>query len=126
MSARIVTGVDLIELDRIEGAVNRFGMRFLRRIYTQEELDECRGQTASLAGRFAAKEAASKALGTGMRSLDWREIEVLTNRRGKPKVRLRGRAERLAGDLGIADLEISISHSRRDAIAVAVGWSEPA
>lgn len=126
MSARIVTGVDLIELDRIEGAVSRFGMRFLRRIYTQEELDECRGQTASLAGRFAAKEATSKALGTGMRSLDWREIEVLTDRRGKPKVMLRGRAERLAGDLGIADLEISISHSRRDAIAVAVGWSEPA
>src|SRR3990170_8146854 len=85
-------GVDVIEIERVEAALGRFGERFLRRVYTAEEAASCRGRVHELAVRFAAKEAVMKALGTGVRGVAWREIEILPDRRGKPMVYLHGRA----------------------------------
>lgn len=124
MTARITAGIDAIEIDRIEATVDRFGERFLQRIYTEAELAYCRGKPQSLAGRFAAKEAASKALGVGIRALRWRDIETVRGLRGKPRMVLHGKAAELARAQGVAGVEVSISHSRSDAYAVVIMWSE--
>ena len=116
MSANAV-GVDIIEIERVERALAKFGERFLRRVYTRLEVAFCRGRVPELAARFAAKEAVSKALGTGMRGVAWREIEVSPDQRGKPHVHLYGRARQRAQDLGLDTFAISLSHSRDHAIA---------
>lgn len=113
-------GVDVIEIDRIALALQRHGGRFLERIYTSRELDYCGARIASLATRFAAKEAIAKALGTGIGAVHWTDIEVLSDARGKPNVRLGGHAAWRAEQLGIAHLEVSLSHSRTVAVAVVV------
>jgi holo-[acyl-carrier protein] synthase len=113
-------GVDLIETERIARALERWGDRFLEHVYTPAELDYCRRHVPELAVRFAAKEAVSKALGTGLRGVRWREMEVLPDARGKPRVRLHGRAKRRAEELGLEEFAISLSHSRRYAIAFVV------
>src|SRR3990172_4907052 len=95
-------GVDVIEIERVEAALARFGERFLRRVYTAEEAAFCRGRVHELAARFAAKEAVMKALGTGAKGVAWREIEVLPNHRGKPLVYLYGRAKARAERVGLA------------------------
>src|SRR5947209_4566537 len=84
----ITSGIDVIEIERIEAAVDRWGERFLQRIYTDAEQAYCRGKSRRLAGRFAAKEAASKALGVGVRHIRWRDIEILPDPRGKPTLSL--------------------------------------
>ena len=122
----LVTGIDIIEIHRIRDVVARWGDRFLRRIYTPEELAFCSGKNNRLAARFAAKEAASKALGLGIRGIAWKEIEVVRQRGHPPSLRLHGRAAKRAEFLGIAHLTISISHSRDYAVASVVGWREPA
>ena len=114
-------GLDMIEIARIEGAVGRWGERFLRRIYTGEELRICRNRAPALAVRFAAKEAVMKALGTGTKGVAWRDIEVLSNSDGKPLVYLYGRAQKKAEELGLGELAITLSHSRQYAIASVVG-----
>jgi len=114
-------GIDIIEIERIRKAVKRFGRRFLRRIYTERELALCRGRVAELAARFAAKEAASKVLGTGMRGISWREIETLSDARGKPLLCLSGKARLRAEELGLKRFAVSLSHSRDYAIAVVIG-----
>lgn len=124
MSLHITTGIDVIEIARIEHAVERWGDRFLRRIYTPGEIAYCRGRAQSLAGRFASKEAASKALGVGIRYLRWRDIEILPDPRGKPHIYLYGRAAEIAHRLALESFEVSITHSRTDAVAVVVAWSE--
>ena len=116
----VSAGVDAIEIARIAAALDRFGERFLRRIYTDREQAYSRGRANELAARFAGKEAVSKALGTGMRGVLWREIEIVNDRRGKPLVRLYGRAKARAVELGFARIEISLTHSRELAIAFAV------
>ena len=98
----------------------RFGQRFLDRVYTEAEQAYCRGRAPQLAGRFAAKEAVSKALGTGIRRIHWRNIEVLPNRAGAPKVTLHGRARQRYEAMGLAGMEVSISHSRDNAVAIAI------
>jgi holo-[acyl-carrier protein] synthase len=123
MSANAV-GVDIIETDRVRAALERFGERFQQRVYTAVEVAFCRGRVHELAARFAAKEAVMKALGTGARGLAWREIEVLPNRRGKPLVYLYGRARERAERIGLGGLDVSMSHSRRYAVAFAVGHSD--
>ena len=87
------SGIDLIEIARFERVLERHGDRFLRRCFTEREVDYCRGRVSELAVRFAGKEATMKALGTGVRGISWREIEILANARGKPVVLLHGRAE---------------------------------
>ena len=90
-------GVDLIEIARVEEAANRWGERFLRKIFTEAERTCYEGRIASLAARFAAKEAASKALGTGlMTEIPWTDIEVLTGPAGEPGLHLHGRARQTA------------------------------
>ena len=114
-------GLDIVEIARIEGAIARWGRHFLHRVYTEAEIGFCRNRVPELAVRFAAKEAAMKALGTGIRGVGWREIEILPNREGTPLVYLHGRAQSRAKELGLSDLAVSLSHSREYAIASVVG-----
>lgn len=117
------TGVDLIEIERIERAVARHGNRFLNRIYTAEELDYCSGRLESLAGRFAAKEAAAKALGTGIwrEGIGWNDIEVRRNQiTGEPHLHLSNAAADRAIALELHEWSVSLSHDRSSAIAFVV------
>lgn len=113
-------GIDIIEIDRIESAARQWGKRFLDRVYTDAEIEICRHRVSSLAARFAAKEAVMKALGTGAKSISWREIEVLADGDGKPLVRLYGRAKNRAEELNLHEFSISLSDTKQVAIAVAV------
>lgn len=117
----LTTGVDVIEIDRIERVVARWGNRFLERIYTPEELTYCKGKFNRLAARFAAKEAVMKALGTGTRGVGWKEVEVTRKPSGAPTILLHGRALRRASAIGIQSLAVSLSHSRAYAVASVVG-----
>ncbi len=117
-------GVDIIEIERIALAVARWSGRFLTRVYTPAELALCKGRVPELAVRFAGKEAISKALGTGLLGVAWREMEVLADARGKPLVRLHGRAAARAAKLGLKDFAISLSHSRDYALAFVVGGGD--
>jgi holo-[acyl-carrier protein] synthase len=114
-------GTDIIEIERIRQAVKRYGDRFLSRVYTKAELKIYGHRAHSLAASFASKEAVMKVLGTGNRGVAWREIEVLFHRTGKPYIRLNGRAEKVAQKLGIREIDVSMSHSRDNAVAVAIG-----
>ena len=122
----LVTGIDIIEIHRIRDVVALWGDRFLNRIYTPQELAFCGDKTQRLAARFAAKEAASKALGLGIRGIAWKEIEVVRKRGRPPSLKLHGKAAKRAEFLGISQLTISISHSREYAVASVVGWREVA
>ncbi len=115
-------GVDLIEIARIEKAASRLGQRFLKRVYTERELDYCRGRGPQLAARFAAKEAAAKILGTGLwrEGVSWQQIEVVNDANGKPRLNLSGEAALRASQLGLREWSVSLSHSRGDAIAFIV------
>ncbi len=114
-------GIDIIEIGRVQETIARFGDRFLHRIYTEREILFCRGRVPELAARFAAKEAVMKALGTGVRGVGWRDIEVLPMRGGKPLVFLSGRARARAEAMGLGELAISLTHSDEFAIASVVG-----
>ena len=120
----LVTGIDIIEIPRIQRVIDHYGDRFLKRIYTPQELEFCNGKANRLAARFAAKEAASKALGLGIRGIAWKEIEVVRQRGHPPALKLHGRAAKRAEFLNIIQLSISISHSREYAVASVVGWRE--
>ena len=113
-------GVDIIEIERIQRAISRWDVRFLNKVYTLGELRLCRGRVPELAVRFAGKEAISKALGTGLVGVSWREMEILSDPRGKPLVRLHGRAKARAAELGLVDFAFSLSHSRQYAVASVV------
>ena len=114
-------GTDLIEIERIEKALARWGLRFLNRVYTARELELCRRHPPTLAVRFAAKEAIMKLLGTGAKGVGWKEIEILSLNSGKPVVHLHGRAIKKAIEIGITTIEVSLSHSRQNALAMAIG-----
>ena len=117
-------GVDIVEIDRIEKALAKFGERFLSRVYTPLEVAYCRGRVNELAARFAAKEGVMKALGTGAHGVSWREIEILPNHRGKPLVYLHGRAAARAERIGLTAVDVSMSHSRDLSVAIVVGRSK--
>jgi holo-[acyl-carrier protein] synthase len=117
-------GIDLIAISRVQHVLNRHDTRFLRRVFTPEEVAFCRGRVPELAARFAAKEAVMKALGTGAHGVAWREIEVLPDRRGKPLVYLYGRARERAEHIGLHDLDVSLTHERDFAAAAVVGLRE--
>lgn len=121
----LTSGIDLIEIDRIARTLDRFGDRFLNRVYTERERQYCQGRVERLAGRFAVKEAVSKALGIGIRRIRWRDVEVLPNVEGKPLVHLHGRAAAEAERRGAVNLSVSITHSRGLAAAICVAF-EPA
>ena len=115
-------GIDLVEVERIKQAVERWGSRFVDRVWTEREQRICRGRYPELAARFAGKEAASKALGTGISGLVWREIEILQDSRGKPLVFLHGAARARADALGIRVLAVSLTHTRSLAAAIVLGY----
>ena len=114
------TGVDLIEIDRVEEVVRRHGSRYLDRIYTPAEQSQSRQNTQFLAGRFAAKEAVAKALGTGIGDVGWLDIEILGDEQNAPLLNLVGAAKKRAGELGLENWSVSISHSMTHAVAFAV------
>ena len=114
-------GVDIIEIARIEKAIACWGERFLHRLYTDSELKLCRNSSPSLAARFAGKEAVIKALGGRNRGFNWREIEILSDPRGKPLVHLYGNTRNQASVLGLDNFAISLSDCEQYAIAFVVG-----
>ena len=120
---KLSTGVDLIEISRIEDAVSRHGERLLKRLFTAAELELCAGRAESLAARFAAKEAVAKALGSGIKDVSWTEIEVLRDAQNAPVLHLYGKALKKAKELGLENWSVSLSHSQKHAIAfvVAIG-----
>ena len=116
-------GVDLIETSRVQESIDRFGQRFLERIFTEEEIGYClrkkKNSAESFAARFAAKEAAAKALGTGIsRGVSWKELEVRREAGGRPTLHLAGRAAELAGSMGVRRIQLSLTHSQAMAMAV--------
>ena len=119
----LVTGVDIIEVSRVGGVVARYGDRFVRRIYTEGEIAYSRGRAPQLAARFAAKEAVMKALGTGIRGVRWRDIEVVRRRGRAPSIKLHGTALARAERMGIDNLALAISHSESYAVAFVVAES---
>ena len=124
LPAMLSTGVDIIEIERIAAVLERYGERFLHRIYTPGELEYCRGRPSKLASRFAAKEATMKALGTGVRGVSWRDIEVVRAPSGAPSIALYGRAQARAERLGVVEISVSMSDSRDNAVAFVVTLRE--
>ena len=113
--------MDIMEIARIEGAIARWGERFLRRVYTDAELECYRSRPASLASRFAAKEAVIKALGGLSEGFSWREIETLSDDRGKPLVNLYGTMRDKALGMGLVGFSVSLSDSEEYSVAFVVG-----
>lgn len=109
------SGIDLVEIERIRQSVDRFGVRFLDRIFTPAEQAYCmrkRNAAESLAARFAAKEAGAKALGTGISGgVGWLEIEVIREPGGRPGIRFHGRAAEIALRLGVVHTALSLTHT---------------
>jgi len=114
-------GVDLAEVERVKTAIERHGEAFLKRVYTPAEREYCEGfrnKYERYAGRFAAKEAAMKALGTGWRrGVRWVDFEVVRELGGRPTVRLAGEAKKIAAELGVLRIALSITHTESQALA---------
>ena len=115
------TGIDIAEVPRIAESIARFGERFLRRVYTEGEIRYCDSKANRVeryAARFAAKEAAMKALGTGWNhGVRWRDIEVVRQPGGRPTIRFHGKAAEIAAQLGANNVALSLSHTPEQAIA---------
>lgn len=117
---KLATGVDLIEIARIETVMSRQGKAWLERIFTPAELEYCGKRAESLAGRWAAKEAVAKALGSGIGDVAWKEIEILGDEQNAPTLTLHGAADRKAKELGLTNWSVSISHSQSHSVALVV------
>ena len=115
------TGVDIAEVARIRQSIERFGDRFLRRIFTEDEIGYCERRASrceSYAARFAAKEAAMKALGTGWsRGVRWRDIEVVRPKGQRPTIQFHGEAAAIAAKLGTKNIALSLTHTSEEALA---------
>lgn len=118
--SRIAVGVDIVAVERIAEMAVRWGDRFLLRVYTPDELAYCQGRAASLAARWAAKEATSKALGCGWLDIKWTDVEVTRLANGQPRLLLHGPAHTRAQALGLSQWALSLSHDREYAIAMVV------
>ncbi len=121
-------GIDVVEIPRMAAMLEKHGDRFTERVFTQAERDYCctkKRQLEHLAGRFAAKEAVLKVIGTGwVGKISWHDVEVVNNAAGQPHVNLTGESARIAAELGIAKVLISISHTENWAAASAIGLAE--
>lgn len=120
----LAAGVDIIEITRIERAIERHGDRFYRRFFTEQEVAHCCGRVASLAARIAVKEAVAKALGTGVGDFRWVDVEVVGDGRGKPELLLHNKALELANEKGFRHWAISLSHTAGHAVGFAVAMKE--
>lgn len=116
----LAVGVDILEVERMARGIERYGDRFCDRFFTAREQEQCGGRAASLAGRFAVKEAVSKALGTGIGDVAWKDIEIISDHRGRPELVLHGSAARLATQNGLAEWAVSVSHTKTHAVGMAV------
>jgi len=114
------TGIDLCEISRLREAVERQGERLLARVFTPAEREECGGNYASLAARFAAKEAVGKALGTGLGPVAFTDIEIIRGHNREPILRLYGKALAKASELNLTEWAISLSHTQEYALASVV------
>jgi holo-[acyl-carrier protein] synthase len=118
------SGIDLVEIERIQHSLDRYGSRFLNRVYTRAEQAYCqrkRKAAESFAARFAAKEAGAKALGTGISfGVNWLEIEVVREASGRPTIAFHGRAAQIAAYLGVVHAALSITHTGSLAMASVV------
>ncbi len=123
----IKIGTDICSIGRVRAAYERFGRRFLERVLTAQEIEYVLSQPphtiARMAGRFAAKEAAAKALGTGWNGIGFKDIEIVRLPSGAPSLHLSGRAARLAEDSGLEHFEVSVSHEREFAVAFVLAYS---
>jgi holo-[acyl-carrier protein] synthase len=121
-------GTDIIECLRIAQMIERHGELFIGRVYTPQEIEYCSSRKAATqhyAGRWAAKEAVLKALGTGwIRGISWRDVEVRISSSGKPRIAFAGGAREVCERLGITEMQISISHCRTHATAFAIALAE--
>ena len=117
---KLSTGVDILEIDRLKDVIERHGERFLKRVYTPRELAQVGNNTASLAARFAAKEAVSKALGTGLGIVSFQHVEILRDEARAPVLYLHGKARQRADLLGLQTWSVSLSHTDEHAIAFVV------
>ena len=121
---KIAHGIDLVDCPRIEKMLQRHGQRFMERIFTpleQNYADRNKNRVEKLAGRFAAKEAVLKLLGTGWQGkIAWTDIEVANNAAGQPQVSVSGEVKKIASKLGIKDISVSITHTANFAIASAI------
>ncbi|MBG92429.1 MAG: holo-[acyl-carrier-protein] synthase [Chloroflexi bacterium] len=113
-------GIDLIEIDRVRRVFQKHPIRFINRVYTPAEAAFCRGRVPELAARFSGKEAVMKALGTGARSVAWRDIEILPDKRGKPLVYLYGGAKQRSDIIGLEAIDITLTHLDSFAMAAVV------
>ena len=117
-------GTDICQINRVKSVYKRFGKRFLKRVLTENEIryitSNKKNLISRLAGRYAAKEAVSKVLGTGLRGVYFKEIEILREPSGAPKIILHKRADKKAKELKLNNFEVSISHEREFAIAFVV------
>jgi len=124
----IAHGIDLVDCPRIEQMIDRHGERFVRRVFTDAEQAYAKAnknEIEKLAGRFAAKEAVLKLIGTGWRGkIAWTDIEVINNAAGQPEVTVTGEVKRIAGELGIDHISVSITHTANFAIASAVALTK--
>lgn len=120
----IGSGIDLAEVPRIQASIERYGERFLNRIYTPLErayVDAKANRYERYAARFAAKEAGMKALGTGWRrGITWHDFEVANLPSGRPTLRLHGAAERIAGELGVTGISLSLTHTTENGMAFVI------
>lgn len=116
----IRSGIDTIEISRLAEIRKPIRERFIKRVFTPKEIIQAKNRDEALSGLFAAKEAVSKALGTGIGVVSWQDIEILHLPSGEPTLVLHGKAEQTARQLGLDDWSISISHDRNKAIALAV------
>ena len=118
------SGVDLAEVDRIKQSIERFGDRFINRIYTEREIayvERKANKAERYAARFAAKEAGMKALGTGWRrGIQWKDFEVINLPSGRPTLVLHGEAENIAAQLGVKSVQLSLTHTSRDGLAYVI------
>lgn len=131
---KIFLGTDILETSRIQAAYDKFGDKFLNKIFTENEIKYClsskKNTAERLAVRFATKEAASKALRVGIkrlgngRGINWKDVEVIREPGGAISIKLSGRAAELEKQYGITSREVSVAHSRTDAIATVIGYSE--
>lgn len=120
----LACGVDLIEIARFKKLSPAIRSRFIKRVFTADEVELCGGREESLAGRFAAKEAVAKALGCGIGLVHWQDIETLADENQQPCLKLHGQAHAIAAELGLTLWSVSITHTAELAMAFVVAFSD--
>lgn len=116
----IYTGVDIIEINRVAKVRDSYPRRFMEKVFTPSERAYARSRAPQLASRFAAKEAVMKALGTGVRGVPWKSVEVTRKRGGPPEIVLHGSAKERSEKMGVTRIALSLSHSKEFAVASVV------